>query len=292
MAPFKIYEIIDWGEEFLSQHQQQNGSFLSVSSDSSSFKDGYTFPSLFSTTLILLSLADLKDTPKIALIKDKMANFLMSQKNENFSFNYWDRKSKEYKDIPYPDDLDDTFCALAALYKYDQHLFDGNTLRKITLLLTAMEEKVGGPYQTWIVKKDAPSVWKDIDLAVNSNIAYFLSLLDISLPNINALIESMIKNKMISSPYYPTIYPIIYFISRFYTGKHRDRLTKLLLKDYQQQNPLNQSLIILSLLNFNVSSAQITPIVQALTSHTYTSLEKPYPFYVGVNPKRDRKSVV
>ena len=37
----------------------------------------------------------------------------------------WDRKTKEHVTMPYPDDLDDTFAALAALQQYDPRIIGG-----------------------------------------------------------------------------------------------------------------------------------------------------------------------
>jgi len=83
--------------------------------------------------------------------------------------------SKEFKSKPYPDDLDDTFCALNALYLFDRKLISGSAYAYIIQLLTKVEKNEGGPYKTWLVSKKT-SGWDDVDIVVNSNIAYFLWL--------------------------------------------------------------------------------------------------------------------
>ncbi|MBI2034887.1 MAG: hypothetical protein HYT11_04110 [Candidatus Levybacteria bacterium] len=242
------------GITYLQSQQQDDGSFVSFSSPHRfNFQKAHSFHSPFATALILSSLITLEETPVLKIIKQKAAHFLLKQKSDYWSFNYWAKGSKEAKEKPYPDDLDDTFCSLSALYQYNPSLIDGKAMAKIVMLLTATEEKEGGPYRTWLVKDEAPTVWKDIDVAVNSNIAYFLSLQDIQLPNLHIFIESRIKNDL-SSPYYPTVFPLIYFISRFYKGNKREQLIKMLANKRNSRkfnDPLSSALRISAILNLN-----------------------------------------
>ena len=97
-------------------------------------------------------------------------------------------------------------------------------------LLTSLEIKEGGPYKTWLVDKKVKKIWKDVDLAVNSNIAYLLFLNEIDIPNLSRFINSKIAKLDFNSPYYPTPFPIIYFISKFYNGKHKERIINFLLE--------------------------------------------------------------
>jgi len=244
---------------FLEKNQKKDGNFLSFSStDKKISKDIKKLNSVFSSALILSSLHSLKNTEKI---KNKLANFLMAQKNDFWSFNYWTRNSKESKKFPYPDDLDDTFCALCALSLFDEKIIDGEALAKIVTLLTATEEKEGGPYRTWLIPPNSDTVWKDVDIAVNSNIAFFLSLKGVSLKNINNLIEKSIDKKKYFSPYYPSEYPIIYFISRFYSKKKKEKIIKFLLSKQKKngawQNPLNTALSLSSLINLKYKGPAI-----------------------------------
>ena len=178
--------IINNAIKFLSKEQTKNGSFPSfTTSNPKDFKNAYKCESIFASTLILDSLKDLQETQRLKKIKNNLIIFLLSQKSEDWSFNYIVKNSNDYKKTPYPDDLDDTSCALAALYRYDKKLISGEVIAKFVLILTALEKQEGGPYKTWLVGPNTPKIWHDIDLAVNSNIAFFLSTQQVSLKNIN-----------------------------------------------------------------------------------------------------------
>ncbi len=271
---------------FLSKEQLKNGSFPSLTtSNPNNFQNAYVCESVFASALTLSSLNKLQETKKLKEIKKNLAIFLLSQKNQDWSFNYWARQSKDFKRMPYPDDLDDTSCALAALFDYDQKIIDGEVMAKFVLILTALEKKEGGPYGTWLVGPSAPKAWHDIDLAVNSNIAFFLSTQDVSLDNINKLVEDAIDSSTYYSPYYPTAYSIIYFISRFYKGKQIPKIIDFILSkredDYKWSNPLDTALMVSSLLNFKAADnleASVNYLVQQNNSW------KAYPFYAGINP--------
>ena len=135
-----LQKSIDNGIKYLITQQQKDGSFLSLSTTNRySFKDAKKYHSTFPSSLILSILCGLDETPEVKLIEDKLAKHLLSQKSKHWSFNYWVRNSKEAKEMPYPDDLDDTFCALSALYQYNSQLIDGSAMAKIVTILTAVE---------------------------------------------------------------------------------------------------------------------------------------------------------
>lgn len=286
-------DVFTKGLVFLKKHQRLDGSFLSLSSPHpKTFNNAFSFHSVFSTALILACLNSLPKTLLAEEIKSKAAQFLLQQKSAYWSFNYWDRNSLEYQKTPYPDDLDDTACALAALYQYDSKLINGSALAKIVTLLTSAETKEGGPYKTWIAPDNVPEIWKDVDLAVNSNIAYFLSLQEISLPNLNELIVLAINKDNLKSPYYSSEYPLIYFISRFFKEKAKVKLIKKILDNKDEykhwNNSLNTALSISSLLNLEVESDLVKNSVFSLIKEHTKKLWQPHPFYTGVNPKKDR----
>lgn len=253
---------IDKAIGFIKNQQRKDGGFWSWSSgDKDNFKKTKRYNSVFPTALILECLNLIDDSNEI---KKMAADYLIKQKNESWSFNYWMRNGKENGTMPYPDDLDVTFCSLAALYNYNLKLIDGGAMAKIVTLLTIMEKKVGGPYKTWLVSEEANDIWKDVDLAVNSNVAYFLKLQEIELPNINKLIKSAIDKEKISSPYYPSIYPMVYFISRFLKS---EKLIEIILKRKKNgywENPLNTALATSALLNLGVDLKKIESSVNYL----------------------------
>ena len=234
----------------ISNGQSADGSFPSYSSSAlKKFKPEKKYHTIFATALIVSCLNDIQDNKKVYEIKKKAISYLLTQKSSLWTFNYWAKNSKEYKMLPYPDDLDDTFCALSALYNYDKSLIDGKVLAKITRLLEQQEIRIGGPYKTWVVPTISPKIWHDVDLVVNSNIAYFLTLQDIELPNLVNLIEKAIRNNNYFSAYYPSVLPVIYFISKWYRGKLKKKLIKSLLENPYLKNPLNSALYTTSLLN-------------------------------------------
>jgi hypothetical protein len=142
--------------------------------------------------------------------------FLLSQHSPQWSFNYWAADESARVSLPYPDDLDDTFVAMAALAGYSDN-WDGVMSAKAVRILTAAETTSGGPYQTWLIRDDT-NLARDVDLAVNSNIAYFLSLCGVSLVPLTEFVSGRIHAGTIASPYYQSVFPVVYFISRWYRG--------------------------------------------------------------------------
>lgn len=277
----------------LSLLQQKDGSFLSFSSpDPTYFSHALTFQSTFSTSLILSSLCILNETPKLKTLKKHAAHFLLTQKSPYWSFNYWARSSQEAQRLPYPDDLDDTFCALSALFLYQPQIITGEVLAHAVTLLTTLEKKEGGPYRTWLVDEKTDTIWRDVDIAVNSNIAYFLSLQKIELTNLNRYIEKNITLRKLISPYYPSSLPILYFISRFYVGKEKTIIIKQLLSTRNSKgywdNPLDTALGICVLLHYNTPPEELTHAVGYIIEQQRENNLKAFPFYTGVNPKKDK----
>jgi len=278
----KIRETIFKGLEYLFSEQQKNGSFLSLSSNNQGFVNAKTTHTTFITSLILSALHTAFETKYSTLCKMKAIKFLLKQKNEDWSWNYWDRNAKESKEFPYPDDLDDTFCALSALYNYDESLIEGSVLAKVVMLLTAVEKKEGGPYCTWLVASHMPKVWRDVDIAVNSNIAYFLSLNNISLPKLDFYIDRQIDKNNLLSPYYATSFSTIYFLARFYKGTKKNYLKKVLLESREKNgkwnNPLDTALAVTSLLHLGVAPAEVYKSIEYILQSSTNGQWKAYPF--------------
>ena len=149
----------------MAHEQQKDGSFLSYSTPHKrSFKNAKIYHSIFPSALILSCLSSPEETTQSEILKNRLAEFLLSQKSEHWSFNYWARGSKETKIMPFPDDLDDTCCALLALFQYNPNLIDPQVMAKVVTILNFVEEKEGGPYYTWLVPPDTKEEWRDIDL--------------------------------------------------------------------------------------------------------------------------------
>ncbi|MFA6339141.1 MAG: hypothetical protein WCW87_03740 [Candidatus Paceibacterota bacterium] len=290
----EISKIIDEGVDFLGKEQQIDGSFLSLSSsDQNDFKNAKIYHSIFSSALILSCLCGLNESKKSKKIKDKIAKFLISQKSSHWSFNYWVRNSNESKKLPYPDDLDDTFCSLSALYLHNPDLINGEVLAKVVMLLTSVEEKEGGPYKTWLTHDKSGKAWTDVDLVVNSNIDYFLSLQDTDLNSIAVMTEKAIKEHKYYSQYYPSFYPVIYFISRSYKGSKKNDIIDFILSkqknDGSWSNVLNTALSISALLNLGFSNTKLKNSISYLIKCNEKDLLKnPYAFCI--DPAIDKKT--
>ena len=189
---------------YLSSLQDPHGSFQAQ------LEDGSQVPSPFFTALILDILCQLPSSPALEKIKTQAAHYLLSQKSPHWSWNYIDRASPS----PYPDDVDDTACALAALSRHNPNLLDGEAWAHILSVLTQQEIAPGGPYRTWIISPHAKD-WQDVDPVVNANIGYFLQSQAISLPPLQAYITHCLQQKSFHSPYYPTPAVGYYFLSRY-----------------------------------------------------------------------------
>jgi hypothetical protein len=191
---------------------------------------------------MLASLSGLNE-PAAAEIRGGLAGFLLGQRSPGWSFNYWAQGTPERQSQPYPDDLDDTFCALAALHLQDPGLVDSGVVAQSVKLLLAAETAVGGPYRTWLVPSDSDAVWLDVDTAVNANVAFFLSLLGNRLPALDSLMEKAIAAGRFDSPYYPLAYPVVYYLARAYDGSAKSKLLKQARRLHKQAlSPLDTAL--------------------------------------------------
>lgn len=246
------------GLTFLTRSQNSTGSFISHSSPTiTPFVEAITYNTTFANALILGALLSLPDSQAKRLCCDRLSTLLLTQKSPDWSWNYWFREGEEAKRFSYPDDLDDTFASLSGLYRWQPTLFDGKAFAAITALLVKTEVDEGGPYKTWLISPQANPIWHDVDLAVNSNIAYFLHLQDIELPKLVTLAETAIKTRLYESPYYPSAHPIIYFLSRWYRGQHIDKLMSHSIA-LPQETPLQCALVISSLIRLKAVD-RITP---------------------------------
>lgn len=213
------------GLRFLADNQLSNGGYSADRLGDPSVKD--TYSTTFVPSVMMIALRDVAGSEGI---KMKISHFLLSQKSEQWTWNYWDGEDDAAKRWPYPDDLDATFVALAAISQHDPHVLTPHVLADITRILVATELKVGGPYRTWLVDNSADERWRDVDIVVNANVAYFLSLQGVNLPRLTTLFEHAIRQRDLASPYYPVLFPAAYFISRAYTGRYNSRLQEMILR--------------------------------------------------------------
>lgn len=252
----RVEKAITTGVTFLASTQAPDGSFATYISSGKSFQSARELRTTFAPALILGALAPVGNAGHI---RNKVATWLLAQKNPDWSFNYWPARAEERTTRPYPNDLDDTCCAIIGLYRHDPTIVDSACLAKLVRLLLATEKIVGGPYKTWLVSKQAGAVWQDVDLAVNCNVAYLLRLIAKPLPNLDALMERTIATKQFASRYYPIPLVVTYFLARAYSGPNGQSLARYITakqKNGHWQTP-GQTALALSALH-NLGDAEKT----------------------------------
>lgn len=220
---------IKGGLAYIAGQQLESGGFFSYRLHEPRAEEIKSYETTFTPSLILLALHGVSHGSKP--IKSKIASFLVEQASEIWTWNYWDRQSSSAQQFPYPDDIDASFVAMAALFQFDKSLFTPTRMANMANALFATETKPGGPYRTWLVDETADKAWRDVDLVVNCNVAGFLSLQGVTLENLNQLIDKAIKKGKLESPYYPSLQPAAYFLARWYDGSAKVGLRDLVLAD-------------------------------------------------------------
>ncbi len=264
-------KIINRSIKYLIESQNKDGSFYSFSRFDNDKQKEKIFTTFY-TSNILISISNCKHKLLEPLIA-KSITFLLKEKNESSNYNYWSKNFHKFDKEPCPNDLDDTACALAALHGTDDKILSEKDYANFTKTLISLESKEGGPYYTWIVPKKSSNKWRDIDLAVNANIGFFLSKLGVKLPNIDSLIDTAIINSNYHSSYYPEI-STIYFISRYYNGQKCNELIKYIESIFASSKTLNHLEIILLL----ISLAYLDPSNTIIDAKAKSLLNNPFCF--------------
>lgn len=258
------------GIAFIEKYQDREGGFSGHILDFQSV-DGGACADFFPMFVSLLISSCCSSVPKNEVrdkMREKLQAFILRNRNNEWMWNYWPIGSKARNSMPYPDDMDDTACALIALRQYDENAVDGEVMAYVVNALSMLEVAEGGPYRTWLVGEGFDDIWMDVDLVVNSNIAYLLSFFDIELPEITAFIEKKIDAGSYESPYYVPPFSIIYFISRWYKGEKKklviDYILNLRQSDGSFGNASDTALAISALLNFGYDPQGVVPSISFL----------------------------
>lgn len=218
------------GLNYLSLVQTAEGAFVTqYSSRGEKFVVEEEVVTTFAPALVLQALAKVD---KAKTIREGIVSWLQKQQSQTGAFNYWPADSVFRQARPYPDDLDDTACALAGIYLHNPALIGSNQLAQLVRLLIASETVVGGPYNTWLVDTTDLPAWQDIDLAVNCNIDFLLQHIAEPLPKLQFLIDTAVARQDFRSSYYPDKIVVQYFIARVC----RSSTTKLTLSDLLHEN--------------------------------------------------------
>lgn len=250
--------------DFLRRQQQADGSFIGWASQRRHpFKQQRRQDTIFPTILLLDSLQRVVGAEDI---RRNAAAFIQTQMSKQGSWNYWRVTSAVRKNEPYPDDLDDTACAMAALMRQDASWVDPARLGAFARLLVAAEQAVGGPYNTWLIDTVETPQWRHIDPAVNANIGYALAQQAVLPGSLKAYIEQIIEQDNYQSAYYVGELPTIYFICRWYSGRLqsllRQKITTMLLTP--PADSLQLALLLLSALHLGVPLVKLRHVAAQL----------------------------
>jgi hypothetical protein len=219
----RVQKSINQALSFIASKQEPSGRFGGVSVGSPVDFDGAVYTdTVFFTALIVGCLYDI---PASEPFRVSGIRYLQAHASRYSTWNYWERGSTAR---PYPDDLDDTACAIAALCRSSAATIPAGSLALLAKTLIACEVKAGGPYRTWITTaKD--QAWRDIDVAVNANIGYMFTNLGIQSSALECYISDCIRNDDLQSPYYVSSIPTLYFIARWYKGSQLPRLRQCII---------------------------------------------------------------
>lgn len=191
---------------------------------------------VYFTAFILSELDNFSYDKNICKVQERAANFLLSRKQ---------------KDGKFSDNTLKNFFVISALFEYDSSIFDGFFLGNILKSLVRLEKEVGGPY--------FDSDMKTIDLATNIQIAYFLSLNNVHLPNLDNFIEKAIIEQNYNSNFYKSAFPLIYILSKFYQGGNRQLIINYLNRNNHSFNKSSLDLLFLflALKNFSLENKNL-----------------------------------
>jgi len=199
----------------LKSLQEKNGGFASDTSlEEEPFLPQKVRHTTFFTAIILECLNQLPENSAIKQVQERAAQFLLNERTKQWLWNYWSKEGIQNELHAYPDDLDDTFLALSALQGYRAELVGAEALAATTKNLIATEVKAGGPYRTWVVSASAAASWRDTDVAVNANIAYFLGSQNVQLPGLRSFLDEAVTSSIYVSRYYPSPLVVLYYLSR------------------------------------------------------------------------------
>ncbi|MEY2664654.1 MAG: hypothetical protein RIT04_462 [Candidatus Parcubacteria bacterium] len=225
-----------------------------VKRDETSNKTGVIFP----LTLTLQALTLSKNRPSAQNIADMLFQQIIKTKSAHWTWSYTAEQSK------YPDDLDDTCCAIAAFIdwqKISETEFP-EMLASITKTLIRQEVTFGGPYFTWIMKDREHN---DIDIGVNANIQYMLSKLHISLPELTTYIDQHIDERRLNSLYYHNKILSLYFITRGYYGDKKQQLINQIRECIQIDSPISHYILAaISLIRLGESLGSVADIIDRI----------------------------
>lgn len=266
---------------FLRQQQKADGNFGGKSSSTlQPFIARRQQPTIFPTMLILDCLHDVVGAEDIRL---RAAKYLEQQASQQGSWNYWQVDSEVRKQQPYPDDLDDTACAFAALMRADATWVNGYRVGQFARLLVAAEQQPGGPYNTWLIDTTRAPQWQQVDTAVNANIGYALSLQSVQVAGLTTYLETALTTNKLQSAYYVGEAPVLYFMSRWYRGDQLDTLKSKITAQITaptNKTALEQALLLTAGCRVGLPHNQLSILASQLQASVSRSAWPAAPFYI------------
>ena len=240
---------------FLARQQQADGSFKAWASPTlKPFTPSKSQATIFPTILILDALRSVAGAEAIVA---KAAGYIAAQVSSQTSWNYWEQASAARDSEPYPDDFDDTACALAAL-----RTTDPEQIGAFARLLVVSEVSAGGPYNTWLIDHHTYPQWHDVDVAVNANIGYILSQQGVQPSGLMRYLQDAIDNAFLQSKYYVGVAPTLYFLARWYEGPAKAQLQAQVIEACKHSNPaspLTNALLLSAASYLGISKSTISP---------------------------------
>lgn len=256
-------EIARRGLLFLRSRQKQNGGFdgESYQSDGTAIHIG----TVFDTGLVMTALSVLPRTEELLEISSSALSFFDTERFPNGSYNYWQKDSPYFASLAYPNDLDDTVLSLSCYALYKDDSLEGEQMASLGHILPSLEIQEGGPYNTWLCDFVSDPRWRDVDIGVNANVAYLLSLLGIELPRLTSLLEQTITEHAYHSEYYCSPIVLMYFIARSYKGAYSKLLSDQIFDLLNvASSPLVKALGVSSLIRLGASPEKIAHHVEVI----------------------------
>src|SRR5688572_19551937 len=182
------------GVDYLSRTQLPSGGYTTYTGPRPDLVGASPYPkSVYVPAFVVHSLGFVPAEPTAARIRQRAADFLEAEEEENGTWNYEGRGEWRL-----PADLDCTCCAAAALvtvgrrpprafYPLLWHVVRGN------------EAAAGGPYFTWIGTNDAPDdpraapFAREVDPLVNANVLFCCGLLGVALPGAASYLRESVE---------------------------------------------------------------------------------------------------
>ncbi|SNQ61929.1 prenyltransferase/squalene oxidase repeat-containing protein [Candidatus Methanoperedens nitratireducens] len=273
---------------FLKERQLPSGGFPAYISKSPDMSNSVYIPLVFDTSFILHALNFVDLNSEADGIKSKLVEYLLANKEDPGVWRFYGKNPIIPPDSyllvdPYiPPDLDDTSVAFASLRENGIPVEDDGMEYALNfrapdgLFYTWMNE------EKWLNKSDPLYFYykqNDIDIVVNANMLYALSLDGKQAPEVSGYLNSYIANNSFTDPtiYYNDPYIQLYMFTRAYADGHvkdlepsmpviRRYLLSTQKPDGSWGNEINTSLAAVSLLNTGYKGKALDNAIEYIMS--------------------------